>query len=232
MIPWTMSSDVSAYIGYGLLPIRKQLHLGCGGTMSDSEDDIFMLAFEPYEAGKQDAEKVMQLLEGKRAAWEAAWAERRSQLEQCLQRCQFDCDLKLINSQLSDLGKQLAAIRGQYGESLATAQATSLAFVYFEKTIEDQLTPPLFTRNLVPSTAKEGSSYQLECCVSGNPLPTVQWFKNDICIDASPDYAITYNNGEAILRFEEVFLDDQAEYKCCATNCVGSEETKAKLTVE
>ncbi|XP_071443400.1 titin isoform X2 [Hetaerina americana] len=586
-------------------------------TQTESEQIINRIyQQEPFEPGKKDAEKVMQLLEGKRAAWEAAWAERKAQLEQSLQRCQFDCDLKQINSQLSDLGRQLAAIRGQYGESLATAQATSLAFVYFEKTIEileqrirtfvstaehagtgtrhgnlddlddsytdshihrelsqlqarwsafhsqvvesrrlinlsieyftlveeaekwfkegskllvtiarksttvktpeeatqllnevemflkpgevrqderikkistlavelygeekskqvklvllenkemldsftiineelnslaknlkaaemqrllqkkeqeevdaslyaaraeaaaasaaaaaaeearkaaeaaakvlseaaakaiheatiaqkslieqvhihrietvtssssqeltgeirkkspspikavkveevdapkliaptftlalhdctvqegerlnleckvtgdpvpdiiwykdgisiqsnpdyhtkytegvcsltieetfaedsakftckatnvagtaetsamlnvkeaemqDQLTPPLFTRNLVPSTAKEGSSFQLECSVSGNPLPTVQWFKGENCIDASPDYVITYNNGEAILRFEEVFLDDQAEYRCRATNCVGSEESKAKLMVE
>ncbi|XP_046401656.1 titin isoform X2 [Ischnura elegans] len=586
-------------------------------TQAESEQIIKRIyQQEPFEPGKKDAEKVMQLLGGKRAAWEAAWAERRAQLEQSLQRCQFDCDLKQINSQLSDLGRQLSAIRGQYGESLATAQATSLAFVYFERTIEvleqrirtfittgehagtgtrhgnlddlddsfteshihrelsqlqarwsafhsqvvesrrlinlsieyftlveeaekwfkegskllvtiarkstavkspeeatqllnevemflkpgeirqderikkisalaielygeekskqvslvlmenkemldsftiisdelntlaknlkaaemqrmlqkkeqeevdaslyaaraeaaaasaaaaaaeearkaaeaaakvlneaaakaiqeatiaqrslieqvhihkietvtssstreiaeevkekspspvkavkvleveapkpvaptftlalhdrsvqegerltleckvtgdpipeivwykdrisivsnpdyhtsyvdgvcsltieetfaedsakftckatnvagtaetsamlsvkeaemqDQLTPPLFTRNLAPSTAKEGSSFQLECSVSGNPLPTVQWFKGDTCIDSSPDYAITYNNGEAVLRFEEVFLDDQAEYRCRATNCVGSEESKAKLTVE
>lgn len=58
------------------------------------------------------------------------------QLEQHQQVCQFDSDLHLINSSLNDLSTQLSAIRGQYGESSASAKATSLAFVYFEKTIE------------------------------------------------------------------------------------------------
>lgn len=72
----------------------------------------------------------------------------------------------------------------------------------------------------------------MECKVEGNPLPTVQWFKNDVCIDNSPDYVITYNNGEAVLRFEEVFLEDQAEYCCKAANQLGTDLCSAKLTVE
>ncbi|KAJ9597043.1 hypothetical protein L9F63_027067 [Diploptera punctata] len=70
---------------------------------------------------------------------------------------------------------------------------------------EEQLSPPVFTKRLESSAAQEGSTFQMECKVEGNPLPTVQWYKNDVCIDTSPDYVITYNNGEAVLRFEEVF---------------------------
>ena len=77
----------------------------------------------------------------------------------------------------------------------------------------------------------EGSTHRLECMVEGNPLPTVLWFKNDFNIDNSPDYVITYNNGEAILKFEEVFLDDQAIYWCKATNRLGQASTSCSLTV-
>lgn len=66
----------------------------------------------------------------------------------------------------------------------------------------------------------------------GNPLPTVQWFKNDVNIDNSPDYVTTYNNGEAILKFEEVYLDDQGTYTCKAANRIGHAATSAALTVE
>lgn len=72
----------------------------------------------------------------------------------------------------------------------------------------------------------------MECIVEGNPLPTVQWFKNDVNIDNSPDYAITYNNGEAVLKFEEVFLEDKAAYTCKAANQLGQASTSAFLDVE
>ena len=97
---------------------------------------------------------------------------------------------------------------------------------------EEQLSPPVFTKRLESCAAQEGSAFQMECKVEGNPLPTVQWYKNDVCIDTSPDYVITYNNGEAVLRFEEVFLEDQAEYLCKATNQEGTDMTSAQLTVE
>ena len=97
---------------------------------------------------------------------------------------------------------------------------------------EEHLVPPTFTRHLLPSNALEGSLLELHCTVEGQPLPTVQWFKRDICIDNTPDYNITFNNGEAILRFDELFLDDQAEYTCQATNPAGSASTTASITVQ
>ncbi|XP_015607040.1 titin isoform X3 [Cephus cinctus] len=97
---------------------------------------------------------------------------------------------------------------------------------------EEQLSPPVFIKGLQPSFAIEGTPHLLECTVEGNPLPTVQWFKNESNIDNSPDYIITYNNGEAILKFEEVFLDDQATYTCKAVNQVGQASTSASLSVE
>ncbi|XP_046998678.1 muscle M-line assembly protein unc-89 isoform X3 [Schistocerca americana] len=109
---------------------------------------------------------------------------------------------------------------------------TSATLSVKEAEPEEQLSPPHFTQPLQNSTAREGSSHELRCHVEGIPLPTVQWFKDGTCVDASPDYVITFNNGEALLRFEEVFLEDQAEYSCRATNPLGSDSCCARLTVE
>lgn len=104
--------------------------------------------------------------------WEKAWQEHKRHLEQHLQLCQFNQDLRQvifilkiskttilifleflkmklnisihfsiyihnqINNQLNELSIQLSSIRGNYGESLPAAKATSQAFVRFEKTIE------------------------------------------------------------------------------------------------
>lgn len=103
---------------------------------------------------------------------------------------------------------------------------------FTETSPEEQLTAPLFIKELSPSFAIEGSAYELECKVQGNPLPTVQWFKNETNIDNSPDYVTTYNNGEAILKFEEIYLDDQAEYTCKAANKIGQAATSTVLIVE
>lgn len=94
------------------------------------------------------------------------------------------------------------------------------------------MAPPKFTEPLKPGFSKEGGTYELSCLVEGFPLPSVSWFKGKTCVDNSPDYIITYNNGEAKLRFEQVFLEDQSEYTCKATNSVGTAETAASLTVE
>lgn len=103
---------------------------------------------------------------------------------------------------------------------------------FIESSPEEQLSPPAFVKELNSVVASEGSTYQLECKVQGNPLPTVQWFKNDVNIDNSPDYVTTYNNGEAILKFEEVYLTDQGVYTCKAANRIGHATTSAALTVE
>lgn len=98
--------------------------------------------------------------------------------------------------------------------------------------MEEQPSAPVFVKELQPSTAREGRTHTLECTVEGNPLPTVQWYKNDVNIDNSPDYVITFNNGEAVLKFEEVFLEDKARYTCKATNRLGQSSTTASLDVE
>lgn len=95
----------------------------------------------------------------------------------------------------------------------------------------EQLIPPTFVKLLQPGSANEGTEFKFECKVEGNPLPTVQWYKNLECIDNSPDYVITFNNGEAILKFEKTTISDKAEYTCKATNEAGTAQSTASLSV-
>ncbi|KRT85768.1 Immunoglobulin, partial [Oryctes borbonicus] len=113
----------------------------------------------------------------------------------------------------------------------AGSAETSAALLVKETEPEEQLLPPTFVKYLQPTSVKEGQPFQFECKVEGNPLPTVQWFKNADCIDNSPDYVITYNNGEAILKFDKVYLVDKAEYSCKATNDLGTAQCSTTLNV-
>ena len=91
---------------------------------------------------------------------------------------------------------------------------------------------PEFSEPLVDTVAKEGQPHQLACRVTGQPLPDVSWFKDGTCVDTCRDYCITFNNGLCTLSFQEVFIEDQAEFSCRAANPVGDADTCAKLVVE
>jgi len=45
---------------------------------------------------KDEVQKVLQLTEEKRRAWEKAWEDQRKRLEQNFQVCQFRFDLKQV----------------------------------------------------------------------------------------------------------------------------------------
>lgn len=112
------------------------------------------------------------------------------------------------------------------------AAETTCMLTVKEAQVNEMLVPPTFVKFLENGFAKEGGSFEFRCTVAGNPLPTVQWFKNDGCVDHVKDYCISYNNGEAVLRFEEVFLEDQAVFTCKATNMVGTAQCSAGLSVQ
>ncbi|XP_011705984.1 PREDICTED: uncharacterized protein LOC105461199 isoform X2 [Wasmannia auropunctata] len=137
------------------------------------------------------------------------------------------CTLKIEETFAEDSGKYTCRAFNIHG-----SVETSAILTVKEMITKEQPNAPVFMKELQPSFAREGCSHNLECTVKGNPLPTVQWYKNDSNIDNSPDYIITFNNGEAVLKFDEVFLEDKALYTCKATNQWGQSSTTAFLDVK
>ncbi|XP_039306302.1 uncharacterized protein LOC105193639 isoform X2 [Solenopsis invicta] len=137
------------------------------------------------------------------------------------------CTLKIEETFAEDSAKYTCRAFNIHG-----SVETSAILTVKEIITEEQPSAPVFTKELQPSFTREGCSHKLECTVKGNPLPTVQWYKNDTNIDNSPDYVITYNNGEAVLKFDEIFLEDKASYTCKATNQWGQSTTSSFLDVK
>ncbi|XP_071560873.1 uncharacterized protein [Temnothorax nylanderi] len=137
------------------------------------------------------------------------------------------CTLKIEETFAEDSAKYTCRAFNIHG-----SVETSATLTVKEIITEEQPNAPVFLKELQPSFAREGCCHKLECTVKGNPLPTVQWYKNDVNIDNSPDYVITFNNGEAVLKFDEVFLEDKASYTCKATNQWGQSSTTASLDVK
>lgn len=95
----------------------------------------------------------------------------------------------------------------------------------------EMLFPPHFVRPLTHCKTSGGSSLVWKCFVEGNPLPTIQWFKHDECIDVSLRYNISYNNGEATLQIDHLACDDAGVFTCIAKNILGVDQCSATLTV-
>ena len=78
--------------------------------------------------------------------------------------------------------------------------------------------PPKFARPLRDVTSREGERAVIECWVDPYPEPErIQWFHNQVEIQVSPDYEISYNNGVCSLVISELFPEDQGNYTCAIT---------------
>lgn len=137
------------------------------------------------------------------------------------------CTLSIAETITADSACFLCRARNALGTS-----ETAARLLVVEAEPESILMPPKFIKPLQNYNLSKGASLLLECLVSGNPLPTVAWYKNDRCIDNSPQYEITYNNGEAILRLDNVSADDQAVYTCRAKNILDVVQSAAVVNVD
>ncbi|CAG9532189.1 unnamed protein product, partial [Cercopithifilaria johnstoni] len=79
---------------------------------------------------------------------------------------------------------------------------------------------------------KKGENVQLKCIVSGSPLPSVQWKRNDVVIENNEHYSIIFDDGICILRILNVTEEDNAIFSCTMMNLFGSAKTESKIIVE
>ncbi|CAH1789041.1 unnamed protein product, partial [Owenia fusiformis] len=88
------------------------------------------------EVATKEVHKVLEMTDYRKKTWEEMWEDQRRRLEQNLQICQFNFDLRQIHNEITDLDRQLVSRKGNYGNSLSTAKMTSQTFKQFELTIE------------------------------------------------------------------------------------------------
>lgn len=92
---------------------------------------------------------------------------------------------------------------------------------------------PHFSRTLFPQQASERQRVVLECEVGDAVQPlTVQWFRNSVEIQPSPDYQQKQKNGVCSLVIPEAYPEDSGEYSCRVSNSHGSRHTTGFLKVE
>ncbi|PIK60938.1 putative muscle M-line assembly protein unc-89 [Apostichopus japonicus] len=92
--------------------------------------------------------------------------------------------------------------------------------------------PPKFVKTLTDVKTKEGSPVRLECVVKGVPEPEIQWLRENIPVDPSPDFDMVYQDGKCVMNIHEIYLDDAGKFTCTATNAAGTVSTSSQLVVE
>lgn len=138
------------------------------------------------------------------------------------------CRLEIEKVIISDAAVFSCVATNNFG----TSQTTANLIVNELPHVDVQLAPPTFIRLLQNAYANERSSFEFNCLVAGHPLPTVQWFRNNNCVDNNGNYNITYNNGFASLQIKSVTVEDQGIFTVKASNQVGHNECSAILSVE
>ena len=137
------------------------------------------------------------------------------------------CSLMIEETMKEDSANWSVRASNQAGYSESHAKLT----VREIQPVEEEFAPR-FLKGLNNQEATEGQSLELHCQVDGYPAPNVSWFKNGICIDKTKYYNIGGENGDCVLRIENVYLEDASEFTCRIENIHGQAFSSGKLTVK
>ncbi|XP_011700590.1 PREDICTED: twitchin isoform X1 [Wasmannia auropunctata] len=90
---------------------------------------------------------------------------------------------------------------------------------------------PNFTFLLRPRVIQIRQTCKLLCCLSGNPPPTVKWYKDR---EELSKYNYPMSNADGVVTMEIVDCkpEDSGKYRCVATNKHGKDETSCVVIVE
>lgn len=88
---------------------------------------------------------------------------------------------------------------------------------------------PRFTVQPATTRAVEGYSAMLHCRATGDPIPTIQWDRNNVLNNFDPQRYRVLDNGSLLIS--EVHRDDDGKYGCTAGNSGGLRRVEANLVV-
>ena len=103
-----------------------------------------------------------------------------------------------------------------------------------ELEVSEQLRAPEFVDNLIdaPINVKEGEELSLPVIVNGNPLPDVQWYKDELVMRKSSNVSILSSRDKRSLQIYSAKPADSGVYKCVAKNEMGTATRMFQVNIE
>ncbi|XP_037595721.1 obscurin isoform X40 [Cebus imitator] len=92
---------------------------------------------------------------------------------------------------------------------------------------------PVFLTELQNQEVQDGYPVSFDCVVTGQPMPSVRWFKDGKLLEENDHYMINEDQqGGHQLIITAVVPADMGVYRCLAENSMGVSSTKAELRVD
>lgn len=104
-----------------------------------------------------------------------------------------------------------------------------------ERVVEGPVKPakaPFFTKKIQPCRVYENEQARFEVEFDGDPLPTVNWYRENFLIKNSKDFQIHTFSTKSVLIIRQVFPEDSAVFAAVAENRGGTAKCSANLVVE
>ena len=83
-------------------------------------------------------------------------------------------------------------------------------------------------------TQNEGNIASFTCQATGEPVPTISWYFNDVPVGVTNTVkyeVVSTSPGQSAIRINNVQSSDVGTYTCNATNVVSSDTSSGVLTV-
>ncbi|XP_037392153.1 hemicentin-2 isoform X1 [Pygocentrus nattereri] len=77
-----------------------------------------------------------------------------------------------------------------------------------------------------------GQQVEMECRVTGHPVPTVEWSLNGEVLSRNGDTLVEFADQGQVLKLKSVRLRDQGVFECSARNSAGTHSRQFRLTVQ
>nr|XP_028564626.1 roundabout homolog 3 isoform X3 [Podarcis muralis] len=132
-------------------------------------------------------------------------------------------EMNIMDVQTSDSGYYMCQAISVAGSILAKA------LLEVEDVTSDRI-PPIIRRGPTNQTLAIDSTAQLQCHVTGNPLPSIQWLKDGQRIVGSDPRVSLLDNGT--LQIMNLQVSDSGLYVCIATSSTGETRWSGFLAVQ
>lgn len=135
------------------------------------------------------------------------------------------CILKTIKCTKNDVGVYKCVATNPAGSAECEAAIT----LEEEKPKEKK---PEFEEIFQSISLKPNDVLELKCKVTGEPKPTIQWFKDNKEIKPTSLTKLTQDGPVCVLKTSKFSKNEVGVYKCVATNPAGSAECEATVSLE
>ncbi|CAF3405101.1 unnamed protein product [Rotaria sp. Silwood1] len=146
----------------------------------------------------------------------------------------FDVDIEerlRLRSQLRQRESVDERLRRPSSDKLYPLHSKATDRMAWRQTVEKAGDAPNFTRSLLPLKAKEGSKVVVSVEFTGDPAPTVSWYRDGFMVEDSEDFKIHTTATKSILTIKHAFIIDSGLYTVKLFNPIGIRQCQAAIRI-